>query len=123
MNNRLLVTLSGILVLLCILAGLLWWAIGLHRGAFQKTSAGGYGVMLLAFALFQLAAWAVAWTLFLRFRNTQREIRPWPLITLAAVLALATLLWGVTPVLGTPLMLVVIVAGTVTIVLFKRVAQ
>jgi hypothetical protein len=120
MHNRVTVAVCGTVVLLSILAGLLWWLIGFRRGAFQEISAGGFGLFLVLFAVFQVAACAIASALVWKFHRAEHELSSWPMIVLAGLLAFAALCWGVTPLLGMPVLLAVIVGGSLLLIYLRK---
>jgi hypothetical protein len=112
MSKKVALMLSGIIVLLSIVAGLVWWAIGFRSGAFQQVSASGFGMVLVLFAVVQVTGWAIVSTSLWVFQRCQRDLESWPVIVIAALLGLATILWGVTPVLGMPVVFAAIIGGT-----------
>ena len=123
MSKKLAATLSGALVVLSIVAGIVWWAIGIRRGAFQEISADGFGMFLVLLAVAQGTAWAIVSADLWVFTRSRRQVEVWPMILIAALLGLATMLWGVTPILGIPLVLAAITGGTVFVFRLVRVRR
>jgi len=102
------------MLVLCVVAGLAWWGIGLYSGAFRRISADAGGraaAVLLALAAIQVASWWVGLVAVRRACRVRTVLRSWATVGWLLGLLVACALWGFTPAVGAPLTLLVLLTS------------
>jgi hypothetical protein len=108
-----------VLYTLSIGLGLVWWFIGWQTGALAHIPSVGL-VILLGLGTFQVVGWVVVFLLLRRSLRSSLHGADGIALGLSAGLLFANLVWCITPVLGAPLIFLIIVVGLVWPYLLRK---
>ena|SRR5437016_4145289 len=115
MNHKSMTIAAVVLGALGLGLGLFWWFIGWWMGAFAALAGAGHVAFILGLGVLQLLGWAVVLVLILR--STRRDLRPPDLIVvgISAGVFFGNLVWYLTPILGAPLIVLMVILGLVSL--------